>query len=175
MSHAYEQHSSQHLFRRQLDAQRGPGNLVQILANNPSLYRVWSEFATGLHLVRQMPKRDKELSILRVAWRCNAPFAWQAHVKRGLALGVTAEEIERVKAGSDAVGWDAFDRHLLRAVDELHDEGIISDDTWSALSQRYNYAQLIEFPMIVGFYHLMAFLLNSLRVPQDGDAERQSE
>jgi 4-carboxymuconolactone decarboxylase len=168
MTAAYEAHSSSRPVYAGI-ARSGPGDLVQILARNPDLYRVWFGFSTGLHRVRQLPERDKELGILRVAWRCQAPFEWGQHVRRALTLGVTQDEIDRVKLGPDDDGWDTFDRALLQAVDELHDQGSISNDTWAALSDRYDHAQLIEFLMVTGFYHLMAFLLNSLAVPlEDG-------
>ena len=41
----------------------------------------------------------------------------------------------------------------------------ISDDTWAALSERYNEQQLIEVPMLVGHYHMVAYTLNTLGVP----------
>jgi 4-carboxymuconolactone decarboxylase len=171
MNAAYEIHESTHpLHRRDPSTRDEPGNLVRILARNPDLYRVWSGFSTGLHLVRKLPPRDKELSILRVAWRCQAPFEWGQHVKRALSAAITEEEIDQIRIGPDHEGWDGFERHLLHAVDELHDRGTISSDTWTGLSERYDAAQLIEFLMVAGFYHLMAFLLNSLAVPLEQDA-----
>jgi 4-carboxymuconolactone decarboxylase len=58
---------------------------------------------------------------------------------------------------------------LLRATDELHADACIADDTWDALAARYDERQLIELPMLVGHYHLVAFTLNSLGVqPESG-------
>jgi 4-carboxymuconolactone decarboxylase len=53
---------------------------------------------------------------------------------------------------------------LIQAVDELHDDGKIGDDTWAALADRYDERQLIELPMLVGHYHMLAFTLNTLGV-----------
>jgi alkylhydroperoxidase family enzyme len=80
---------------------------------------------------------------------------------------VTDEEIARVAQGPEAVGWDPFERVLLTAADELHDEGCISDATWAALAERYDDRQLIELPMLVGHYHMVAFTLNSLGVQRE--------
>ena len=53
----------------------------------------------------------------------------------------------------------------MRAADELHADSRIGDATWAALAERYTTEQLIEVPMVVGQYHLVAFTLNSLGVP----------
>jgi 4-carboxymuconolactone decarboxylase len=164
---AFQEHASRHPFRKGGEDGGTPpvGNLVQILAHHPGLYQAWSTFATELHLVRRLPERDKELAILRVAWRCQAPFEWGQHLKRALTFGITHDQVEQVTTGPDDPAWSDFDGQLLRAVDELHDRGTIEDDTWAALSERYDHAQLIELTIVIGFYHLMAFILNALDVP----------
>jgi hypothetical protein len=53
--------------------------------------------------------------------------------------------------------------------DELHAGARISDATWAGLGRHLNEKQLIELPMLVGQYHLVAFTLNSLGVqPEPG-------
>ena len=42
-----------------------------------------------------------------------------------------------------------------------------SDATWSVLASRYDEPQLIEVPMLVGHYHLVAFSLNTLGVQRE--------
>jgi hypothetical protein len=43
----------------------------------------------------------------------------------------------------------------------------LSDGTWADLAATYNIEQLIELPMLVGHYHLVAMTLNSLGVQLD--------
>lgn len=64
---------------------------------------------------------------------------------------------------------DELDAALVRAADELHADQVISDETWAELAERYDDRQLIEVPMVVGQYHLVAFTLRSLRIqPEPG-------
>jgi hypothetical protein len=76
-----------------------------------------------------------------------------------------------VAAGPDDPGWSAADATLLRAADELHEHARISQATWEALAERYDERGLIEIPMLVGHYHLLAFALNSLGVELDAGLE----
>ena len=45
-----------------------------------------------------LPARDRELVILRVGWLCQAPFEFGEHVRVAKRLGISSDEIDRVKA-----------------------------------------------------------------------------
>jgi alkylhydroperoxidase family enzyme len=141
-------------------------NIFDTLVRHPGLYRRWMPFA-GKLLAGKLPVRDRELLILRTAWRCWSSYEWGQHVRLARDAGITDEEIDRVTAGPDAPGWEPFDRALLTAVDELRDDACLTDDTWAALAERYDQRQLIEVPMLVGQYNMLAFTLNSLGVQRE--------
>jgi alkylhydroperoxidase family enzyme len=140
----------------------GDANIFSTLVRAPGLFRRWLPFG-GRLLSGKLPDRDRELLILRTAWNCQAPYEWGHHVAIGLESGLTRDEVDRIPGG-DSAGWPAPDALLLRAADELHGEHRLSDATWEALRQRYDVQQLIELPMLVGHYHLVAMTLNSLGV-----------
>jgi alkylhydroperoxidase family enzyme len=82
------------------------------------------------------------------------------------------DEIGRLQKDPDTAGWDdPFDVTLVRAADELHDDAGLTDATWQALAARYDDEELIETIMLVGYYHLVSFVLNSLGVPLEPGAE----
>jgi alkylhydroperoxidase family enzyme len=137
-------------------------NIFTTLVRAPGLFRRWLPFG-GRLLAGKLPARDRELLILRTAWNCRADYEWGHHVAIGLEAGLTREEIDRVPEGPTAA-WPAPDALLLAAADELHQEHRLSDATWDELSQRYDTQQLVELPMLVGHYHLVAMTLNSLGV-----------
>ncbi len=89
------------------------------------------------------------------------------HVRLAKAAGISDEEIDHIATGPEAFGWESFDRTLLTSADELHDDACITDATWSALAARYDERQVIEVPMLVGQYHMVAFALNSLGVQRE--------
>ncbi len=137
-------------------------NIFATLVRHPGLFRRWLPFG-GKLLAGKLPARDRELMILRTAWRTRAEYEWGQHVVIARSSGVADDEIARVRSGPDD-GWTEFEAALLRAVDELHDDGCISDATWRTLVTRYDARQLIEVPMLVGHYHMVGFTLNSLGV-----------
>jgi len=121
--------------------------------------------AFGMNILKHalIQPREREILTLRTGWLCDAPFEWGAHVHLGLEAGLTRDEIERIKIGPNAGGWNELDKALLSAVDELHGGATICDETWDMLAAHYDDLQLIELPMIVGQYHMTAFFQNALR------------
>ncbi len=140
-------------------------NIFTTLIRAEGLTRRWMPFG-GKLLAGKLPPRERELLILRTAWNCRADYEWAQHTGLGLAAGLSEDEIARIPAGPDG-GWDPFDAALLAAADELHDSCELSDTIWNVLSSRYDEAQLIELPMLVGHYHMVAMTLKTLRVQLD--------
>lgn len=140
-------------------------NIFTTLVRAPGLFRRWLPFG-GKLLAGKLPARDRELLILRTAWNCRSVYEWGQHTLIARAAGLSDTEVNLVPGGPQA-GWSEDDAFLLRAADELHDDSCISDGTWQALARRYDTAQLIEVPMLVGHYHLVAMTLNSLGVQLD--------
>lgn len=143
----------------------GESNIFTTLVRAEGLFRRWMPFG-GKLLSGKLPARDRELMILRTGWNCGCEYEWGQHVSIGLRAGLTQEEIDAVPRGPEGAGA-AFDATLLRAADELHSDFCISDPTWEELSARYGTEQLIELPMLVGHYHLVAMTLNTLGVQLD--------
>jgi alkylhydroperoxidase family enzyme len=112
-----------------------------------------------------IPGRERELAVLRCGWLARAPFEWGEHVRIGQRFGLTPEEIERTMEGSSAPGWNELDAAVLRGVEELLADQVLSDATWDVLARHWDERQLIEFPFMIGQYVAIAYVQNSLRVP----------
>lgn len=157
--------------RELLDQAGGPAagatNIFATLVRHPGLFRKWLPFG-GKLLAGKLPARERELLILRTGWLCGSAYEWAQHVLIARAAGLTDDEIARVREGPDA-GWSPIEALMLRAADELHDDACITDATWGALADHLDERQLIELPMLVGHYHLVAFALNSLGVQVEDD------
>lgn len=113
---------------------------------------------------RLLPARDRELAMLRTGWLCQAPYEFGEHVKHAKHAGITSDEIERVVTGSTAAGWDAHERAILQAAEELHGTAMVSDKTWAQLSERYDDAQLVELLVLIGQFTATAYFQNAMRL-----------
>jgi alkylhydroperoxidase family enzyme len=146
----------------------GPPALFTTLGRHRRLFRPWLRFAGALMPRGALPRPDAELVILRVALLCECPYEWAHHERMATRVGLDEAAVARVRDGADAPGWSARQAAIIRAVDELHAERTLSDATWEALrTGGLSETQLIELPLLIGHYEMLAMTLNALRVPPD--------
>jgi 4-carboxymuconolactone decarboxylase len=143
-----------------------PANINLTLAKHPGLFRHFAGFTGKLLLAGKLPPRDRELLILRTAWRCACEYEWGQHRQIAQAAGLRVDEIDRVPDEYDPA-WSAADKALFSAVDELVREHRIAAGTWEQLAGRYDEQQLIELVLCVGAYTMVAGFLNSVEVEPD--------
>ena len=148
--------------------ERASLNIFRTFVRNPRVFKRWVPFGHIL-LNGSLPPRDREILVLRTANRCGSDYELNHHERIALESGMNEAEVARVREGSGASGWSDFDAALVRAVDELIDDHRISDSTWQVLAERYDDRLLIELPMLVGHYHMLAITLNSLGVEPERD------
>jgi alkylhydroperoxidase family enzyme len=159
-------------FARVMPAGLDPLVLFRSLAGNERvLLRV---MAGGLLDRGSLSLRDRELVIDRTCARCGAEYEWGVHVALfGAKVKLTSDEIRDLCAADpDATVFGPRDRLLLRLCDELHASATIGDPLWAELAAEWSPEQLIELVVLAGFYHLISFACNALRVPLEPFAAR---
>lgn len=136
-------------------------NILSTFVRNPALTKEFLKFNVYLLFGSTLPPRLRELAILRVAHRTDSKYEWVQHVRLGMREGLTEEEIAGVQRGEAA---DEFDRTVLTGVDELMDGYELSDATWSALGERLDERQRMDFVFTVGCYITVAMALKTFGV-----------
>lgn len=144
-----------------------PPNLFTTVARHRKVFRPWLRFAAALMPGGVLPRRDTELVILRVAQLCGCEYEWRHHESLAALAGLTTAQVEAVREGAEADGWTARQAVLLEATDELYASTTWSDDTWRGLKAQLSERELIELPMLVGHYVMVAMTVNGLRIQLD--------
>lgn len=142
-----------------------PLNVFLTLALNEPLAAAFH--ALGGHLLRAgtIPERERELVVLRTGWRCASEYEFGQHTGLGRNAGLTETELLRLTSDGEQ-GWEPDDGALLRMVDELCADDIVSDATWERLT-RWTAEQRLELLVLTGFYRLVSGMLNSAGVALD--------
>ncbi|HWZ42713.1 MAG TPA: carboxymuconolactone decarboxylase family protein [Candidatus Saccharimonadales bacterium] len=139
-------------------------NVLRTLVRHTDLFKRWLPFGNQVLFHSTLPPREREIVILRIGHLCKSGYEFHHHVALGKREGLTDNDIQAIQQGADAAHWGAFDRLLLVAVDELHQDYFISDATWQGLTQRYSTNQIIDMVFAVGQYTMVSMALNSLGV-----------
>ncbi|HZD26343.1 MAG TPA: carboxymuconolactone decarboxylase family protein [Alphaproteobacteria bacterium] len=144
-----------------------PLTLFTTLARNQRVFE--RLMAGGLLDPGSLSLRQRELMIDRTCARCGCGYEWGVHVALFAdRVGLGPAEIEALATAAPEDGpWEAAERALLALADALHDGAAIPDALWAALSEYYSNEQLIELIALAGYYHLIAFMANGLRLPAE--------
>ena len=141
-------------------------NVTATMVRHEALYPAWLAMGSTLIFKGRLRPRDRELIILRIAIATNSAYEWSQHVQLARGCGVTEEELRRLASAVDN-GWSSDDEAMLAAVDELDRDSCVSDATWTRLASVLDDAQLIELLSLVGYYRMVAGILNSVGVQLD--------
>jgi alkylhydroperoxidase family enzyme len=156
--------------QRQMLASRPDYNIYKTLAHHPELYTRWSGLGRILLNGSNIPARHREMLMLRMGWLCQSEYEWAQHARIATSsAGMTDQEVHRIAEGPNAAGWTDFERSLLRMVDELRYDAIVSDATWRAIRKEYSDQQMMEALFTAAQYQLVSMALNSLGVQLDPD------
>jgi alkylhydroperoxidase family enzyme len=118
--------------------------------------------------------RQREIVIDRVTALCGSEYEWGVHVaifgdKAGLA---TNQLYSLVHGGPQDGCWAEEERVLLRLCDELHSNATADEELWRNLREHYSEEAIMELLMLAGFYRMVSYLTNVLRLPLEDFAVR---
>jgi len=153
------------------DMKGRPINVHKLMAHNPALLKAWWNFRNYSVAGGALGKRKGELVILRVAVHLKAWYEWGSHIERSLSCGLSLEEIERVKIGGKAVGWENSESLLLLAVDELIVNRALSSGTHTSLREHYSVAQVMDIMAIHGMYIILGCMINTWGLELDAHVQ----
>ncbi|MDR3417222.1 MAG: carboxymuconolactone decarboxylase family protein [Nevskia sp.] len=133
-----------------------------VMLRHPAATKAFLTFNNHVSAVGTIPKRTRELLILRISWLRRSEYEFVQHVVLGKRFGLGDADIDRLQVGPEAPGWDPVDADLLRAVDELNADARIGDATWAKLSATFTLEQLIDIVYTVGCYEIAAMMFKTL-------------
>jgi alkylhydroperoxidase/carboxymuconolactone decarboxylase family protein YurZ len=111
----------------------------------------------------RLDPRLRQLTILRVMWRCGQAFEWGNHYRIARNEGVSREDILAIRTATPDRDLDGAVAVVVRAADDVVDEGRISEETMAALGTVFPGPLLPEFLYVVAGYRMFATVAASRR------------
>ncbi len=142
-------------------------NIFTTLAHNEKALEKWAVDFAAYVLDSSLPPREREILILRTGWLCYAEYEFGQHLFVGKIYGLTDSDILNIIEGADAEGLSEADAVLIKAVDEIYTDSVISDDTWESLKETYDDEQLMDIVIAISEYFIVSLIANSLGVELD--------
>lgn len=144
-----------------------PRNLFGTLAHQPDLARRALRLGSVFLFEGKLSHRLREIAILRTAWRTAAEYEWGQHTLIGRQVGLTESEIQELMTPALVGRWSDHERSVVDGVDELCVDDKITRETWIGLGAEWAEPELVEFTLLVGYYRMLAGLMNSAEIELD--------
>lgn len=141
---------------------------------NGYLLKLFRTFANSLRFLNKgvpnlldkespLSLREREIVILRITANLNCEYEWGVHVTIfAKAAGFSDEQVAATKTGApDTSCWNAREQLLLKAVDELCDQGGITAATYDDVAKTWSREEQLEILALAGTYHTVSFVANT--------------
>ena len=130
------------------------------LTHAPPIGMAVQEVGTALRQHGTLPPAAVETVILTVATHRGAQYEWDVHRSLALASGALSEEdLRRIAAGVDLPDPDA--RAAGDVARDLLETDTVADETYERARARFGDAGLVELVVLVGYYSLLAALIET--------------
>jgi alkylhydroperoxidase family enzyme len=139
-------------------------NLYGTMVTNTRLYGPRLRFGSYIQRDGLLDPQTRELVILRTAWNLRTPYEWAHHAGPAATAGLSGAQIAAIATGPSAPVWNAKQRAVLQAADELRREAFITEATWSRLAEFFSMKERIEIVFTAGGYMMTGLAINSFGI-----------
>ena len=139
-------------------------NVARMIANSDAAFYPFSMLGNSLLTRSKLDARLRELAILRTAKVSKSVYEWTQHVPIARSTGVTEEQVNAMENWEGAKCFSDLDRLVLKFTDEVARNVKGSRETLEALKKHMGPTEIVELVMSVGFWGMVARVLETTEV-----------
>lgn len=141
--------------------------IARTFANYPKLAEPRQTGPNYVNSVSTLDPRRREILILRTGWNAQAEYEWAQHVGSVGRAREKGLDPLKIAEGPLASGWSPLDRALLTAADELWTQSLVSENTWTGMTQGLDVTGRMNAIITAANYRMVSMALNALGVQMD--------
>jgi 4-carboxymuconolactone decarboxylase len=146
----------------------GPWN---VLLRSPELMKRTRGLSDYLRFESVLPGYLRELVILMTARQWGQSYEWNAHYPLALDEGLSADLARAIAEGRRPEGMVEEEAILYDFCMELQRNHGVSDATYERAVERFGEQGVVETVSLVGYYTMIAMVLNTARTPLPAGAK----
>jgi 4-carboxymuconolactone decarboxylase len=148
---------------------RGPNS---ILLHDPPLAKLSLELGNFFRYDSVVESPMKELAIITGTREKDCLYVWAAQVAAGQRAGLRDEALAVVKERrEDLSALTEEERDIVTYVRQLVRKNRVEEGIFNTLKDRYGLQWLIEMTTVVGYYGMLAGVVNAFDVPPPADGD----
>jgi len=144
-------------------------NTMMTLAQHPRLATAILDLGKYMLVGSTLTPRQREMVVLRVAWRNDVDYEWAHHVQSARQIGMTDDEIAALCSQGASTVWSRDEQALVDAIDQLGGSGRVDDATWVILAEAMDRQQLMDLIYSIGFFTMNIWAVGTMGVPLEPD------
>ncbi|WP_397576570.1 carboxymuconolactone decarboxylase family protein [Sphingorhabdus sp.] len=148
---------------------------MMTLAQHPRLAIASNDFGKYILVEANLTPRQREIIVLRVAWRFHSDHQWTHHVLSARKIGMTEDELSDLAQSQPSNSWVDDERALILAVDQLITNGQIEDATWAILSSKHDHRNMMDILYAIGLFTMNAWAFNAMGIELEPDVAEYSK
>ena len=141
------------------------------LLRSPEVLRRGRAMGDYLRYDSALPPELSEFLILLTAREWTAQYEWHAHGPIALEAGIAPSIVSAIAEGRRPDSMTAEQAILHALFTELHRNRSVSDTTYAQAVDAFGERGVIDALGIVGYYTMLAMIMNTARTPVPGGAE----
>ena len=147
-----------------------PGDYWTTFALVPDLLmQARSSLMALLQPGRALAARYRELAIIRTGIVGDSRFEYSQHLKVARMVGVPDDQLAAIKGWTTSDKFDATERAVMAATDEIVGRNLVEDATFAALKQHFSDAQILELFYVIGLWRMHGMIVRALHLEYDND------
>ena len=144
-------------------------NTMMTMAQHPRLAIAVLDLGKYMLVGSTLSKRQKEMVVLRIAWRNAVEYEWAHHVHSARQIGMTDDEFAALRSTDPSPVWSREEQSLLDAIDQLCGTGRIQSQTWNILAETMDRQALMDLVYSIGFFTMNIWAVGAMGVPLEPD------
>ncbi len=141
-----------------------PLNIHRLLALSPKLYLANQGMAQALRYDAEVPRRYREIAILRTCHNQGGEYEVLQHVPMAQAAGLSKEQVEAVPDWQTSTLFDAKERAILAYVDALPNPKGVDAAAFAEMAKHFPAGEMLELTITATFYAAAAMMTNAFEL-----------
>jgi 4-carboxymuconolactone decarboxylase len=137
----------------------------KVWIHSPAVAAGMEQVGTFLNKRSSLSTRAVEIGILVIARHWNADYVRQAHIRAGLAAGLSQETIDAILAGRDPALADAHERAVHAFATALVAGAKLTDAEFAAIESALGREGIAEVLVLLGYYTSVSLAMKVHEVP----------
>lgn len=141
------------------------GGPFSMLMHSPQVALHAGNLGAYLRFESLLPDAERELLTMAAAREADCGYEWASHHRLAIAAGVPESTLDVIANRGDLDGIEERFAELVRVARELGRDHGLSDESFEAIHARYGDQGALEIVALVGYYTMLAYVINAMEVP----------